>query len=73
MQLRLESGPMVNCAGILRWAINGYKFPKDRPNLRRVIREGWAHPLLTNKVVDKLLSGNLPYTLDGDNVIIELP
>ncbi len=71
--LTLESAPMLNTAGLLRWAMNGYKFKKDRKKLRRVFVEGFPHPRLTDEVVDKLLSGELPHRIDGENVVIELP
>ena len=71
--LTLESTPMLNTAGLLRWAMNGYKFKRDRKKLRRVFVEGFPHPRLTNDVVDKLLSGELPHKIAGENVVIELP
>jgi hypothetical protein len=71
--LTLESNPMLNTAGLLRWAMNGYKFKRDRKNLRRVFVESFRHPRLTDEVVDKLLSGELPHKIAGDKVVIELP
>ena len=71
--LTLESTPMLNTVGLLRWAMNGYKFKKDRKRLRRVFVTGFPHPRLTDDVVDKLLSGELPHKIEGENVVIELP
>lgn len=34
---RLASDPMVHMPGIIAWAINGYHFEKDRPQLAKVI------------------------------------
>ena len=73
LTLKLESTPMLNTAGLLRWAMNGYKFKKDRKRLRRVFTEGFTHPRLTDEVVDRLLKGDLPHKIDGENVVIELP
>ncbi len=73
LTLKLESTPMLNTAGLLRWAMNGYKFKKDRKRLRRVFTEGFTHPRLTDEVVDRLLKGELPHKIDGENVVIELP
>ena len=73
LTLTLESTPMLNTAGLLRWAMNGYKFKKDRKKLRRVFTQSFTHPRLTDDVVDKLLSGELPHKIDGENVVIELP
>ena len=47
MFLTLESTPMLNTAGLLRWAMNGYKFKKDRKKLRRVFIEGF--PILADR------------------------
>jgi hypothetical protein len=71
--LTLESNPMLNTAGLLRWAMNGYKFKRDQKMLRRVFVQGFPHPRLTDEVVDKLLSGELPHRIEGRNVVIELP
>ena len=70
--LTLESTPMLNTAGLLRWVMNGYRFKKDRKNLRRVFVEGFPHPRFTDEVVGKLLAGELPYRIEGENVVIEL-
>jgi hypothetical protein len=64
---------MLNTAGLLRWAMNGYKFKKDQKKLRRVFTESFIHPRLTEEVVDRLLKGDLPHKIDGENVVIELP
>jgi hypothetical protein len=53
--------------------MNGYKFKRDRRKLRRVFVECFPHPRLTAEVVDKLLSGELPHKIVGENVVIELP
>ena len=41
--LTLESTPMLNTAGLLRWAMNGYKFKKDRKGVSspRIPDEKW--------------------------------
>lgn len=59
----LQSGPMIYTPGILRWAINGYFWKKDRAYLRRVFTEGWGLP---DRAVAALLSGKVPYTLEGE-------
>jgi hypothetical protein len=60
---------MVNTPGILAWAINGYKFKKDRKAMRRVLAEGYD---LTDKVADGLLSGKIPHRIEGDEVVFEV-
>jgi len=69
--LCLQSTPMVYVPGVLRWAMSGYKFKKDRAKLRSVVLS-FEHPLLTKQVADDLLSGKLPYKIEGENVVIEL-
>lgn len=73
MTLVLESTPMLNTPGLLRWAINGYRFKRDRKVLRAVFTEGFQHPHLTDTVVDRLLKGELPYKVENESVVIELP
>lgn len=68
--IRLLSAEMVHTPGLMAWAVNGYKFPRDRKALRRVIGETYR---LTDKCVDDLLSGRVPYTVDGDVVVFEYP
>lgn len=60
----LQSSPLIYAPGILRWAMNGYNFKKDRKYLRRVFTEGWTG--LPDDAVDALLSGKVPYTLEGE-------
>lgn len=60
----LASNGMIYTPGIVRWAINGYHFPKDRAKLRRVFTEGWQG--VPDKAIDALLSGKVPYTLEGE-------
>jgi hypothetical protein len=64
---RLGSNSLVFAPGILRWAIGGYRFRKDRPKLRELMRS-W--PGLTDKQWHDVLSGKVPYTVDGDTVVI---
>jgi hypothetical protein len=57
---------MVYAPGVVRWAANGYKWPKDRANMVRVIAEGWGIP---SEAVDALLSGAAPHTVEDDAVV----
>lgn len=69
-QMRLLSSEMVHTPGLMAWAVNGYQFPRDRPALRRVIGDTYR---LTRRCVDDLLSGRVPYTVEGDAVVFEYP
>jgi hypothetical protein len=61
---RLGSSPMIHTPGMVRWAINGYHFKKDRAYLANVFVAGWGLP---KKAVDALLSGKVPYTVNDEN------
>jgi hypothetical protein len=59
---RLGSSDFANSHGLVRWAINGYAFPKDRPAMIRAITAGWKIPAPAAKA---LLSGAAPFTVEG--------
>jgi hypothetical protein len=67
-QVALQSNKMIYTPGILRWAINGYKFNKDRKNLRKVFVDGFNLP---DKVVHRLLTGDIPHKIVGSEVHFE--
>jgi hypothetical protein len=69
-QVRLLSSEMVHTPGLLAWAVIGYRFPRDRPALRRVIGDTYR---LTRRCVDDLLSGRVAYTVEGDAVVFQYP
>ena len=63
---RLGSSPMVYAPGITVWARSGYLFPKDRPQMVKIISETWSIP---QDAAHDLLSGSAPYTIDGETVV----
>jgi len=63
---------MMYTPGVLRWAQAGYKFKKDRKQLREVFK-CFEHPRFTDQVIDQLLRGELPYRVEGKDVVIDLP
>jgi hypothetical protein len=67
---RLASTEMVHAPGLLRWAMNGAKFKKDRPKMRNVMKS-WPTDL-TDKEWDGVLLGTIPHTIEGDVVVITL-
>ena len=68
---RLTSDPMVHMPGIIAWAINGYHFEKDRPQLAKVIEA--ACPDLPTEHIHGLLTGTIPHRIEGDTVIVTVP
>lgn len=63
---RLGSSPAVHTPGIIAWAINGYHFEDDRPQLRKVIVDTYSLP---ETAADQLLSKSVPYSIEGETVI----
>lgn len=70
VKVELPSASMVHTPGLLAWAINGYKFPKDRKAMVRVFVDGYG---LTAQCVNDLLSEKVPYTVEGDSVFFNYP
>ena len=66
---RLGSSPAVYAPGIINWAMSGYWNEPDRAQLRNVVTSTWAS--LPDDVADKVLSGALPYSIEGEVVVIE--
>jgi hypothetical protein len=61
---RLQSSGLVAAPGVVRWAINGYAFKKDRAKLRRVVTETWKG--VPDDAVDALLSKRVPFTVSEE-------
>lgn len=66
---RMQSGPMVSAPGLVAWAINGYAFKRDRPQLEKIIGETWSLPLAA---VRALLSKAVPFSIEGESVVFEV-
>jgi len=64
---RLLSSELVHTLGIVKWAINAYRFPRDRKVIRKVMASYYGLP---THIIDGLLSGEIPYTIEGDAVVI---
>jgi hypothetical protein len=62
---RLGSNEAVHAPGVVHWAKAHYWHKPDRPALRKVIM-GWKVP---EAAVDALLSGAVPYTVEGEAVV----
>jgi hypothetical protein len=68
VEFRLQSTSMFHTPGMLLWAINGYKFAKDRPYLLKMWVEGYPGP--AQAAYDALLRGQLPWSVDDENAVI---
>jgi len=63
---RLGSNEMVHAPGVVAWAINGASFKKDRPQMVRVIAQGWNIP---EAAALALVTKAAAFTLDGETVV----
>jgi hypothetical protein len=65
---RLGSAEMVHAPGLVRWAINGAKFERDRKTVTNVIAATWSIPY---EAALALTTGKAAFALDGDTVVFE--
>lgn len=63
----MQSVPMMSAPGVLRWAINGYKFKRDRQKMLDVVK-CWEGP--SDEVYHRLLNGEIEWTVDEDNNVV---
>ncbi|UGY15184.1 hypothetical protein HAP48_0042780 [Bradyrhizobium septentrionale] len=63
---RLGSSPMVSAPGMVRWAIAGAKFPRDRKTVANVIAQTWSVPMAA---AIKLVTQTVPFTVEGETVV----
>jgi len=63
----LTSSPLVFTPGMVRWGVNGYRFPKDRKAIRKVFVEGYNLP---DDHADALLSGKVPHVVNDENGVV---
>ena len=64
---RLASSPAVHTPGIIAWAINGYAFERDRPQMLDVICG--TFPTVPRPAVEQLLSKAVPFTVEGETLV----
>jgi hypothetical protein len=67
-QYRLGSTDMVSAPGMVRWAINGAAFKKDRAAMVNIIAKTWGVP--TDAAV-ALLTQQVPYTIENETVVFD--
>lgn len=65
-QYRLGSAEMVSAPGMVKWAINGAKFEKDRPAMIDVIAATWSVP---PEAAMALVMEQVPYTVENETVV----
>jgi hypothetical protein len=64
---RLLSTPMVHTPGILAWAMNGYQFAEDRPQILKIMTETYSG--IPEDKMNDLLLGNIPFKIEDEAVV----
>jgi len=64
---RLGSSQLVYAPGLIKWAMNGYRFERDRERMIDVVRT--AYTGLPKPAVAALLSGTVPHAVEADAVV----
>jgi len=72
MTFHLHSTGLIHTPGILAWAINGYKFKKDRKRIMDVFKAGFEGQGMSEEVMHKLLAGEIPFKVEGSTVVLEV-
>jgi hypothetical protein len=67
-QYRLASAEFVSAPGLVKWAINGAAFKKDRAAMVNIIAKTWGVP--TDAAV-ALLTQQVPYTIENETVVFD--
>ena len=65
-QYRLGSAEFVSAPGMVKWAINGAKFEKDRPAMIDIISQTWNVPM---EAAMALVMEQVPYSVEGEAVV----
>lgn len=68
---KLGSSPLVHAPGLVAWAINAYRTPKDRAVVLRVVIDTWRG--FPEAEARSLLMELRPYSIDGETVIVTAP
>lgn len=63
---RLASAEFVSAPGLIRWAINGAKFEKDRAQMIDVVAQTWSVP---PDAAEALLTEQVPFSIEGETVV----
>ena len=66
-EYRLGSSSLVHTPGIITWAMNGYHFEEDRPEIFQIISKTW--PGIPADAIEALLIKRVPFTLEGETLV----
>jgi hypothetical protein len=65
-QYRLGSAEMISAPGLIKWAMNGARFRKDRTAMVNVVVKTWGVP---EDAATALLLEQVPYTVEDEAVV----
>ena len=66
-EYRLGSSSLVHTPGLIAWAINGYHFEEDRPQLLDVIAA--TYPGVPREALEQVLLRKIDYRVEGETVV----
>lgn len=69
-EYRLGSSPAVHTPGIIAWALNGYYFEDDRPQLLDVIAS--TFPTVPRAHLEQVLLRRIDYRVEGETVVFSV-
>ncbi|WP_299913701.1 hypothetical protein [uncultured Paracoccus sp.] len=65
-EYRLGSSSLVHTPGLIAWAINGYHFEEDRPQLLAVMAA--TYPGVPREALEQVLLRKVDYRVEGETV-----
>lgn len=66
-EYRLGSSSLVHTPGLIAWAINGYHFEEDHPQLLDVIAA--SYPGVPREALEQVLLRKIDYRVEGETVL----
>lgn len=68
---RLGSSPAIYTPGMVEWGQAAWAIEEDRARVLAAFCGGW--PMVPRAAMEGLLSGALPYRLEGETVVFDAP
>ncbi|MFD1882024.1 hypothetical protein [Paracoccus pacificus] len=66
-EYRLGSSSLVHTPGLIAWALNGYYFEEDRPEILGVIAA--TYPGVPREALEQVLLRKIDYRVEGEAVL----
>ena len=68
-EYRLQSTREIHTPGIIRWAQHSYQFSESQEKMVEIVSDGYGLP---EPVTRSLLSGDIAYRVEGEDVVFEV-